>query len=100
MKALEPDPLCAFAERTVVGQEFRGTVEQVLPIGVLVGLGDGVFGLVPFREIDGSPAAIPAEDFEVGEDIAVIVAEIELPTRRVFLSRPKSGRYAGVVLPP
>ncbi|MCX4967098.1 S1 RNA-binding domain-containing protein [Streptomyces sp. NBC_00654] len=99
LKALEPDPLEAFADRTVVGQEFRGTVEKVLPIGVLVGLGDGIFGLVSFREIDDRPAASPAGHFEVGEDIAVVVAEIELSTRRVFLSRPESGQYAGVVLP-
>ncbi|MET9587740.1 S1 RNA-binding domain-containing protein [Streptomyces sp. NPDC006539] len=98
LKALEPDPLQVFADRTVVGQEFRGTVEKVLPIGILVDLRDGIFGLVPFREIDGRPAASPAEDFAVGEEIAVVVAEIELPKRRVFLSRPESGQYAGVVL--
>lgn len=90
LKALEPDPLQAFAERTVVGQEFRGTVEKVVPFGVFVDLGDGILGLVPLRGIDGRPAACPAEDFEVGEQIAVVVAEIELPTRRVFLSRPES----------
>ncbi|MFB7312584.1 S1 RNA-binding domain-containing protein [Streptomyces sp. NPDC056192] len=98
LKELEPDPLRAFADRTVVGRELRGTVEKVLPIGIFVDLGDGVFGLVPFREVDGRPAASPAEDFEVGEEIAVVVAEIELPKRRVFLSRPESGQYAGVVL--
>ncbi|MET9922829.1 S1 RNA-binding domain-containing protein [Streptomyces sp. NPDC006435] len=99
LKALEPDPLQAFADRTVVGQELRGTVEEVLPIGVLVDLGGGIFGLVPSREIDGRPASSPAEGFEAGEEIAVVVAEIELPRRRVFLSRPGSGQYAGVVLP-
>ncbi|WP_406389904.1 S1 RNA-binding domain-containing protein [Streptomyces sp. NBC_00887] len=71
----------------------------MLPLGILVDLGDGIFGLVPFREIDGRPAASPAEDCAVGEEIAVVVAEIELPTRRVFLSRPENGQYTGVVLP-
>ncbi len=99
LKALEPDPLQAFADRTVVGQELRGTVEKVLPIGIFVDLGDGVFGLVPFRETHGRPAASPAGDFEVGEEIAVVVAEIDRPTRRVFLSRPESAQHAGVVLP-
>ncbi|MEU8542062.1 S1 RNA-binding domain-containing protein [Streptomyces sp. NPDC048717] len=98
LKALEPDPLQAFADRTVVGQELRGTVDKVLPIGIFVDLGDEVFGLFPFREVDGRPAASPAEDFEVGEEIAVVV-EIELPTRRVFLSRSESGQYTGGVLP-
>ncbi|MET7367554.1 S1 RNA-binding domain-containing protein [Streptomyces sp. NPDC005566] len=99
LKALEPDPLQAFADRTVVGQDFRGTVDRVVPIGVFVDLGDGIFGLVSFREIDGRPAASPAEDFEVGEEIDVVVTEIDLPTRRVFLSKPDSSQYAGVVLP-
>ncbi|MEU1371096.1 S1 RNA-binding domain-containing protein [Streptomyces sp. NPDC005803] len=97
LKVLEPDPLQAFADRTVVGQEIRGTVEKVAPIGIFVDLGDGIVGLVPSREIDGRPAASPAEDFEVGEQIAVVIAEIELPTRRVFLSRPESSQFAGVV---
>ncbi|MEU6756364.1 S1 RNA-binding domain-containing protein [Streptomyces sp. NPDC046685] len=99
LKALEPDPLQAFADRTAVGQELLGTVEKVLPFGISVDLGDGVFGLVPFREVHGRPAASPAEDFEVGEEIAVIVAEIERPTRRVFLSRPESAQRGVIVLP-
>jgi small subunit ribosomal protein S1 len=71
----------------------------VVPLGVFVDLGDGIVGLVPFGEVDGRPAAGPAEDFEAGEEIAVVVSEIELPTRRVFLSRPGSGRHADVALP-
>ncbi|MEU7075518.1 S1 RNA-binding domain-containing protein [Streptomyces narbonensis] len=97
LKALEPDPLRAFADRTAVGQELRGTVEKVLSFGIIVGLGDGVAGLVPFREVHGRPAVSPVEDFEVGEEIAVVVSEIDLPTRRVLLSRPQSGRHGGVV---
>ena len=96
LKALEPDPLRAFADRATMGQELRGTVEKVLPIGVFVDLGDGIVGLVPFREVHGRPAASPVEDFEVGEEIAVVVTEIELPTRRVFLSQPEEGRHRGV----
>lgn len=97
LKALEPDPLEAFAGRTAVGQELRGTVEQVVPIGAFVDLGDGVVGLVSFREIDGRPAGSPVEDFDAGEEISVVVTEIELTTRRVFLSVPEDGRHRGVV---
>ncbi|MGY3334003.1 ribosomal protein S1 [Streptomyces filamentosus] len=96
LRALEPDPLRAFADRTAVGQELRGTVEKMLPFGVIVGLGDGISGLVPFREARGRPAASPPEDFEVGEEIAVVVTEIDPPTRRVLLSRPPGSRRGGV----
>ncbi|WP_030691085.1 S1 RNA-binding domain-containing protein [Streptomyces globisporus] len=98
LKALLPDPLQAFADRTVVGQKLRGRVQRtLLPLGVFVDLGDGVVGLVPFREVHGRPAESPAEVFEVGEEIAVVVTEIERPTRRVFLSRKESDRHASVV---
>ncbi|MFI8912817.1 S1 RNA-binding domain-containing protein [Streptomyces sp. NPDC053513] len=97
LKALEPDPLQDFADRTAVGQELCGTVEKVLPFGVFVDLGDGIVGLAPFRAVHGRPAVSPVEDFEVGEEIAVVVTEIELPTRRVFLSRSEGGRHEGVV---
>ncbi|MFB8042951.1 S1 RNA-binding domain-containing protein [Streptomyces hydrogenans] len=97
LRALEPAPLRAFADRTPVGQELRGTVEKVLPFGVFVDLGDGFVGLVPSREIDGRPAVSPVENFEAGEEITVVVTEIDLPTRRIFLSRPKNAQHEGVV---
>ncbi|MFG3071779.1 S1 RNA-binding domain-containing protein [[Kitasatospora] papulosa] len=96
LKALEPDPLRAFADRTV-GQEIRGMVAKTVPIGVFVELGDGFVGLVPSREIDGRPAVSPVEGLEAGEEITVIVTEIDLPTRRIFLYRPKNAQREGVV---
>ncbi|MEW1893777.1 S1 RNA-binding domain-containing protein [Streptomyces sp. NBC_00523] len=96
LKALEPEPLRAFADRTV-GQEIRGTVKKTAPIGVFVELGDGFVGLLPSIEIDGRPAASPVEDLEAGEEITVIVTEIDLPTRRICLSRPKNAQREGVV---
>ncbi|MGQ4354909.1 S1 RNA-binding domain-containing protein [Streptomyces drozdowiczii] len=97
LKALEPDPLRAFADRTV-GQEIRGMVEKTVPIGVFVEFGDGFVGLVPSIEIDGRPAVSPVEDWEAGEEITVVVTEVDLPThRRIFLSRPKNAQREGVV---
>ncbi|MFF3762219.1 S1 RNA-binding domain-containing protein [Streptomyces sp. NPDC002185] len=95
LRALQPDPLQAFTDRTEVGQELRGTVEKVLPFGVIVDLGDGVAGLIPFREALGRPAVSPVEHFEVGERIAVVVTEIDPAPRRVLLSRPQGGRHEG-----
>ncbi|MFG2921872.1 S1 RNA-binding domain-containing protein [Streptomyces sp. NPDC048305] len=99
LKAMEPDPLQAFADRTVGGQELLGSVERVVPIGVFVDLGGGISGLVPFKEIDGRPAASPAEGFEAGDAMAVVVREVDLQARRVFLSTPESGQRTGRVLP-
>ncbi|WP_245239194.1 S1 RNA-binding domain-containing protein [Streptomyces sp. MZ04] len=67
-------------------EELRGTVDKVLPFGVLVHLADGVVGLVPYREVHGRPAAGPPEDFEAGDEITFVVTDIERPHRRVFLN--------------
>ncbi|MFJ6425851.1 S1 RNA-binding domain-containing protein [Streptomyces hydrogenans] len=97
LKALEPDPLRAFADRTSVGRELRGTVQEVVSFGIFVDLGDGVAGLLPSRDLHGRPAVSPVEEFEAGETITVVVTDIDLPTRRVRLSRPQHSRHEGAV---
>jgi small subunit ribosomal protein S1 len=67
----------------------------VLPVGVFVDVGDGVIGLVPFKEVHGRPAAGPPEVFQTGEQISVVVSDIERPHRRVFLARPEAAPSAG-----
>ncbi|MFJ3769922.1 S1 RNA-binding domain-containing protein [Streptomyces sp. NPDC090084] len=71
-------------------------MEKVLPFGVIVDLGDGVAGLIPFREAPSRPAVSPVEHFVVGERIAVVVTKIDPAPRRVLLSRPQAGRHKGV----
>ncbi|MER7180389.1 S1 RNA-binding domain-containing protein [Streptomyces hyaluromycini] len=87
--ALQPDPFQVFADRTEVGQILHGAVEKVLPFGAFVALGDGIVGLVPFREVHGRPAAGSPEAFRTGEEMSVVVAEIDRSRRRVLLSPPE-----------
>lgn len=95
LKALEPDPLRVFADRTALGRELLGTVEKVVPIGIFVHVGDGIVGLVPFREPHGRPAASPVGEIGAGDEIAVVVTEVDPSRRRVLLSRPEHGRLEG-----
>ncbi|TXS04882.1 S1 RNA-binding domain-containing protein [Streptomyces sp. col6] len=90
--ALQPDPLRAFAYRTEAGHVLRGTVTKVCPIGVFVDVGDGIEGLAPFSEHLGvtevpgvRPAAGP-EDFEVGDDVVIVVLHIDLSRRRLLFA--------------
>ncbi|MFH8573217.1 S1 RNA-binding domain-containing protein [Streptomyces sp. NPDC017993] len=89
LRALQPDPFQAFADRTVVGQALRGTVVRVLSFGGFVDIGDGIVGLVPFKEVHGRPAAGRPEAFQPGDEISVVVTNVEPLHRRVFLSRPE-----------
>nr|WP_318208879.1 S1 RNA-binding domain-containing protein [Streptomyces sp. SJL17-1] len=97
LKALQPDPLRAFADRTEVGQELRGTVDRVMPFGVFVDIGDGLVGLVPFEgiridggQISGRAVAGAADAFPTCGEISVVVTAIERPQRRVRLALPRS----------
>lgn len=90
LRALEPDPFQAFADRTAVGQELRGTVVKTVPFGCFVDLGDGIAGLVPLREVHGHPAAGSRKDFEAGEEVTVVVTAVERVHRRIFLADPEA----------
>ncbi|MDQ8705219.1 S1 RNA-binding domain-containing protein [Streptomyces sp. LHD-70] len=91
LRALLPDPFRAFAFRTSVGQTLCGTVDKVVSFGVLVEVGDGVFGLLPYQDVDGGPGEVaPAQDLRPGDRMSVVVAAIDHSRRRVFLSMPSS----------
>jgi small subunit ribosomal protein S1 len=96
LRALHPDPFQDFADHTEVGQSLHGTVVRALSFGVFVDLGDGVVGMVPFREAHGRPATGAPQALRAGDETAVVVTEIDRPRRRVVLSRQEDVRHAGV----
>ncbi|TRV81056.1 S1 RNA-binding domain-containing protein [Streptomyces sp. 130] len=93
LRALQADPFAALAYRTEVGHILRGTVTAVRSIGVFVDVGDGVVGLVPFREnyglaeVPGLPSSARSDDFEAGADITIAVLDIDLPRRRLLFAQ-------------
>ncbi|WP_051814457.1 S1 RNA-binding domain-containing protein [Kitasatospora sp. MBT63] len=92
LRALLPDPFQAFADHVTAGHALRGTVVRVLPFGAFVDIGDGVVGLVPFKEVHGRPATGTPEVFQVGAEVSVVVTDVERPQRRVFLAVPEEYR--------
>ncbi|AGZ44931.1 S1 RNA-binding domain-containing protein [Actinoplanes friuliensis] len=72
LKALEPDPLAAFA-RTALGTTMTGEVIRVAPFGVFVRVAEGIAGLVRDH---------PAE---TGDLLRVEITAINLAHRRVTL---------------
>ncbi|WP_394616890.1 S1 RNA-binding domain-containing protein [Lentzea sp. JNUCC 0626] len=78
LKALQPDPLRAFA--ATAGQEFRGSVTKVVPFGVVVRVADGVEGLLHEKDFTSAP---PRE----GDEITVVLADFDLERRRVSFSQ-------------
>ncbi|MEU7527681.1 S1 RNA-binding domain-containing protein [Saccharothrix sp. NPDC042600] len=83
LRATRPDPFQSFADGVGVGRELRGPVVGLAPIGVFVEVADGVEGLVRGREPD------LARDFRVGDEITVVVSEIDRAGRRLGLALPR-----------
>lgn len=77
LKALEPDPMAAFA-RTGLRGVHTGPVTLVTPVGVFVRVAEGVEGLLHHDDLGGRAA-------RVGDELTVAVTAVNLVTRRVGL---------------
>ncbi|AGL17021.1 S1 RNA-binding domain-containing protein [Actinoplanes sp. N902-109] len=89
LRATRPEPFRAFAGSVRTGQSLPGTVTKLAPFGVFIRVADGVEGLLRLPAGDQG-AALP-----VGAELAVTVVEIDLPRRRLVLSRTHPAPRAG-----
>jgi ribosomal protein S1 len=87
LRAMQPDPFQAFADKVAVGQRLHGHVTKLAPIGAFVQVADDVEGLVHIRALAGPPGAAPGEVLRVGEEIDVAVMSIDRVHRRLALSQ-------------
>ncbi|MEU9321601.1 S1 RNA-binding domain-containing protein [Streptomyces sp. NPDC048295] len=87
LKAMQPDPFAAFVEGTAVGQKLQGRVTRLVPFGVFVQVADSIEGLVHLRELTWTPVETPEDVLQVGEEVTVVVTEIDRQRRRLLLSR-------------
>jgi ribosomal protein S1 len=87
LRATKPDPFRAFADSIAVGQKLRGRVTFLLPFGVLVQVADGIEGIVRLQELAWTPIEAPENVVRVGENMTVVVTEIDRRQRKLTLSR-------------
>ncbi|MGW4650409.1 S1 RNA-binding domain-containing protein [Kitasatospora sp. NPDC004289] len=87
LRATQPDPFQAFAETTAVGQSLQGRVTKLVPFGAFVQVTNDIEGLVHLRELTWTPVEAPEMVVQVGDDITVVVTEIDRERRRLSLSR-------------
>ncbi|WP_432188042.1 S1 RNA-binding domain-containing protein [Streptomyces sp. Tue6028] len=87
LRATQPDPFQAFADNVAVGRALRGQVTKLVPIGVFVRVADGIEGLVHLEELAWTPVATPEDVVEVGDEVTVVVTEVDRERRRLALSR-------------
>ncbi|MGV9291190.1 S1 RNA-binding domain-containing protein [Streptomyces sp. NPDC003719] len=87
LRATQPDPFQTFADGIAVGQKLHGHVTKLVPIGAFVQVVDGIEGLVHLRELTRAPVQTPWDAVQVGDEVTVVVTEIDRERRRLALSR-------------
>ena len=86
LKQLIPDPWAHAAEKYLAGGKYRGKVVGVVDYGVFVELEQGIEGLVHVSEMSWSKKVQhPSKVAKVGEEVDVVVLDINPKDRRVSL---------------
>ncbi len=86
LKQLKDDPLRMFAKKYPVDSNIIGTVFEMLPRGVIVSLGKGLKGFVPFSHLTKKNLKKPEEGYSLGDKLKLKVIEIDVDRRNVVLS--------------
>jgi small subunit ribosomal protein S1 len=73
-----------------VGQVLQGTVSKLVPFGAFVRVDAGIEGLVHLRELDRASIEAPEEVVQLGDQVTVVVTEIDVDGRRLSLSRKRA----------
>ncbi|MGW9116209.1 S1 RNA-binding domain-containing protein [Streptomyces sp. NPDC055663] len=88
LKAVQEDPWPQVAQR--IGEVVTGPVTNIVPFGVFVRVEDredGFAGLVRIEEPAGTPVERPEDAVRVGDILTVKITDVDLPRRRILLSR-------------
>ena len=86
LKQLEADPLEMFLEEYPTGSKVIGKVYELLPRGVIVSLGKGLKGFVPFSHLVKKKMRKPEDKYSLGEKLKLKVIEIDKDRRNIVLS--------------
>jgi small subunit ribosomal protein S1 len=86
MKQLKPDPWEKIEEKYIVGSKHKAKVRNFTNFGVFVELEEGVDGLIHISDLSWTKKIKhPAEFTAIGNDIEVVVLEIDKENRRLSL---------------
>ncbi|MFE4394443.1 MULTISPECIES: S1 RNA-binding domain-containing protein [Streptomycetaceae] len=87
LRATRPDPFQDFADGVAAGRTLRGRVTRLIPFGAFVQVADGVEGLIHLKDLARTPVRTPQEVVGVGDEVLVVVTDIDRGRRRLALSR-------------
>jgi small subunit ribosomal protein S1 len=86
MKQLKPDPWENIAEKYPVGSKHKTTVKNFTNFGIFVELEEGVDGLIHISDLSWTKKVKhPAEFTKIGEEIEVVVLDVDSEGRKLSL---------------
>ncbi|HNF49385.1 MAG TPA: 30S ribosomal protein S1 [Chitinophagales bacterium] len=86
LKQMTEDPWTSIASKYPVGSKHKGLVKNITPYGVFVELDDVVGGMVHISDLSWTKRYNhPSEFTKVGNDLDVIVLEIDSDNRKIVL---------------
>jgi small subunit ribosomal protein S1 len=85
IKQLMPDPWSGVDEEFKIGSRITGKVTNVTDYGIFVEVKDGVEGLVYVSEVSWKKNLSPSKVASSGEEIEVVVLDIDIAKRRMGL---------------
>ena len=91
MKQAQGDPWATVSEQFEPGRNYEGTVTRLADFGAFVQLAPGLEGLVHVSEIDWKRINHPRDALTAGQQVEVVVLEIDKKRRRLGLSIKQLG---------
>jgi small subunit ribosomal protein S1 len=86
LKQLTPDPWGAILSKYPVGSKHKAKVRNFTNFGVFVELEEGVDGLIHISDLSwNKKVKHPAEFTKIGEELDVVVLEVDVENRRLSL---------------
>ncbi|MFN2443679.1 MAG: 30S ribosomal protein S1 [Thermoanaerobaculia bacterium] len=85
-KQRHPDPWADVAIRYPIGSRVKGRTVSLTDYGAFVELEDGVEGLIHISEMSWTRRVRPSKILSVGEEVEAVVADVNVPNRRISLS--------------
>jgi len=86
LKQLTPDPWGAILTKYPVGSKHKAKVRNFTNFGVFVELEEGVDGLIHISDLSwNKKVKHPAEFTKIGEELEVVVLEVDVENRRLSL---------------
>jgi small subunit ribosomal protein S1 len=86
IKQLMPDPWASIVEKYPVGSKHKASVRNFTNFGIFVELEEGIDGLVHISDLSWSKKIKhPSEFCTIGDDLEVVVLEVDQDNRRLSL---------------